>query len=114
MSFSKQLGDRWLPFFRAGYSDGGGALLKRVVSTGIGYASSGRHDYVGVGASWARAPAGSGSDPNRDQYTIEPYYRLQLLKSLQLVPDVQYIRNPAYNPAVGSLWVVGLRMRAAF
>lgn len=108
-SASRSLNERWTPFFRAGYSDGGGALVDRAVSTGVGYKLSGRDDFVGVGAGWARAP---GSD--EDQYTFEAYYRWQPVKHLQIVPDIQYIVNPAYNPAVHSVWVVGLRIRAAF
>ena len=73
-----------------------------------------RRDYVGVGASWGRVPVGSNGVRGRDQTTIEAYYRLQLLKGVQVTPDVQYIRNPTSNPLVDSLWVVGLRMRAAF
>lgn len=108
-SASRTVNDRWLPFFRAGYSDGGGALVDRSVGAGVGYRINERNDYVGVGAAWARAP---GSDEN--QYTFEAYYRLQLLRQVQLVPDVQFIVNPANDPSTSSLWVVGLRLRAAF
>jgi len=50
----------------------------------------------------------------KNQYTFEAYYRLQLLRQVQLVPDVQFIANPANDPSTSSLWVVGLRLRAAF
>jgi len=109
LSASRTVNKRWLPFFRAGYSDGGGALVDRSIGAGIGYQVNERNDYVGFGAAWARSP---GSDEN--QYTFEMYYRLQLLRQVQLVPDVQYIVNPANNPSTNSLWVVGLRLRAAF
>jgi len=108
-SASRSLNERWIPFFRAGYSDGGGAIVDRAVSTGVGYKLSGRDDFVGFGAGWARAPA---SDV--DQYTIETYYRWQPVKHLQIVPDIQYIVNPANSPSISSLWVVGMRLRAAF
>jgi len=108
-SASRSLNERWIPFFRAGYSDGGGAIVDRAISTGVGYKLSGRDDFVGFGAGWARAP---GSDEN--QYTFEAYYRWQPVKHLQIVPDIQYIVNPANSPSTSSLWVVGLRLRAAF
>jgi porin len=107
-SASRTVNDRWLPFFRAGYSDGGGAFVDRSVGAGVGYRINERNDYVGVGAAWARAP---GSDEN--QYTYEAYYRLQLLRQVQLVPDVQFIVNPANDPSTNSLWVIGLRLRVA-
>lgn len=113
VSFSRELGERWLPFFRGGHSDGGGALLEDVVSAGVGYKVNARTDYVGVGASWGRAPVGANGDRGRDQYTFEAYYRLQVLKGVQITPDVQWIRNPAYNTSVDNLWIVGLRLRLA-
>jgi len=38
---------------------------------------------------------------------------VQLLRQVQLVPDVQYIFNPAYSPSTNCLWVIGLRLRVA-
>jgi len=41
---------------------------------------------------------------------IEAYYRLQLGRSLQLSPDLQWIANPGYNRARGPARVMGLRV----
>lgn len=114
LSFSRLLHDRWTPFVRAGYSDGGGAPYERLISAGVGYHLNKRDDFVGFGASWGRPPTESTSGEAKNQYTIEAYYRVQVLPHLQIVPDVQYIRDPAFNASVDSLWVPGLRVRATF
>lgn len=108
-SASRMLNERWNPFFRAGYSDGGGAIVDRAVSAGLGYQLRGSDDFVGFGASWARAPG-----KRENQYTFEAYYRWQPFKHLQIVPDAQYIVNPANSPSTNSLWILGMRLRAAF
>jgi porin len=108
-SASRTLNERWMPFFRAGYSDGGGALVDRAVSAGLGYQLRGSDDFVGFGAGWSRAP---GRDEN--QYSLEAYYRWQPFKHLQVVPDVQYIVNPVNARSTNSLWVLGMKLRAAF
>jgi porin len=101
--------DKWLPFLRGGVADKGVALVKKTLSTGVGYALSERGDYVGVGANWSRA---AGSDI--DQYTVEAYYKWLVAKHLLIVPDVQYIIDPAHNPSKDSLWLVGVKARATF
>jgi porin len=112
-SFSRLFADTWEPFFRAGYSEDGGALWERSVSAGFGYYPGKKGDVLGVGFNWSR-PAedvfGPGLD---DQYTAEIYYRLQVLKVLTVTPDVQLIINPALNPQESSIWVFGLRARLA-
>lgn len=113
LSWSHQFG-KWLPFFRAGYADGGGPPVDRSISAGTGYALNERGDYLGFGASWGRAPAPSTGGDTQNQYTLETYYRLQFLKHLQITPGVQYIGNPAYNQAKDSLWLFSLRVRATF
>ncbi len=80
-----------------------------MVSTGLGYQLRGRDDFVGFGTGWARA-AGT----RENQYSFEADYRWQPFKHLQIVPDVQYIVNPADAPSTSSLWVLGMRLRAAF
>ena len=111
-SFSRELYDRWIPFFRAGYSDGGGAILERSVSLGVGYQVNARNDYFGFGANWGQPPAEATERKNEDQYTFEAYYRLQALPELAITPDVQFIVNPALDPSEGTLWVFGMRVRA--
>jgi len=114
LSFSHLFSDRWMPFVRAGYSDGGGASFERLISTGLGYQLDESDHYVGVGASWGRPPTDTTGGNAVDQYTLEAYYRVQFFHHLQIVPSVQYIIDPAYNQSVDDLWVLSLRARATF
>jgi len=114
LSLSRLLSERWLPFIRAGYSDGGGALYERLISTGVGYQLDAPNHYVGVGASWGRAPTEATGGVAENQYTLEVFYRMQFFQHLQIVPSLQYIIDPAYNPSVQSVWIPSLRVRATF
>jgi porin len=108
-SAAKFINDTWMPFLRAGYSDGGGALLEASVSAGVGYYFEESKDLIGFGLNWGRPPD-SGLD---NQYTAEIFYRLQLAQNLAITPDVQLIFNPVLNPDEDMLWVFGLRARLA-
>ncbi len=113
-SFSRKFDDRWLPFVRAGYSDGGGALMERSVSAGVGYFATTRADVLGFGLNWGRASKqtlGPGLD---DQYTAELFYRLQLFPHMTVTPDLQLLVNPALNPQEDRIWIAGLRARLSF
>ena len=110
----RYIDDRWLPFLRGGFSDDAGAVLEGSVSAGLGYDVIPNRQLLGIGFNWGRPNADLfGPDPD-DQYTVEVFYRLGLTRVLTITPDVQYIVNPALNPAVDSLWVFGLRARFAF
>ncbi len=106
-SISQRYG-AWLPFFRAGYADRGVSLQKKTISTGAGYTLDSKN-FVGVGASWGQA-AGN----NRDQYTLEGYYKWQVFNHILLVPSVQWIRNPSHNQAEDQLWLAALKCRVTF
>jgi porin len=101
--------DKWLPFFRFGYSDGDAALLQTVFSTGIGLRRE-NNDVAGIGISWG-APA---DGTLRNQFTTELFYRFQLTQFLAITPDVQLIVDPALNPTVDVLALFGIRARASF
>jgi porin len=111
-SVSRRFDDRWTPFLRAGYSDGGGAILSRSVSAGLGYKLNDRSDYLGFGANWGRPPSDVTGEEHKDQYTFEAYYRLHVVPQVAITPDVQFVVNPALTPSEDSLWVLGLRLRA--
>ncbi|MHC4939395.1 MAG: carbohydrate porin [Planctomycetota bacterium] len=109
-SATKFLHGRYMPFLRAGWSDGGGALMEATISTGVGIYLEQHRDLFAIAAGWAR-PA----DPAlRDQYTIEIFYRWQLGENLALTPDLQFILDPALNPDDDLLFIFGLRLRLAF
>lgn len=112
LSLSRELYDRWTPFFRAGYSDGGGAILERSVSAGLGYQLNERNDFIGIGANWGRPPADATRGKVEDQYTFEAYYRLHVLPQVAITPDLQFIVSPTLDPSEDRLWIFGLRLRA--
>jgi len=49
-----------------------------------------------------------------DQYTMEVFYRVQLLRVLTLTPDVQILINPALNPDEDLISVFSIRGRLSF
>jgi porin len=114
-SASHLFADRWLPFARFGWSDGGGgAFVEGAASVGAGYYLREKMDLLGLGLNWSRPSHktyGAGLD---DQYTIELFYRLQLLEHLALTPDVQVLVNPAQHPDADVIGVFGVRARLAF
>jgi len=101
--------DKWRPFLRAGYADGGGRPLDRSVSIGTGYDARGGKDLAGIGLNWARAP-----DNSRDQFTMEAFYRYDVNDFLQISPTVQYVANPANDAGTDDIFLMGLRVRVAF
>ena len=115
-SISRSKNERWLPFLRLGYSDGGGGVFyERLLSTGFGYHPASRSDDIlGIGLSWARPSAETYGTSLSDQYTSELYYRYQLTQLVSITPDIQYLVNPALNPDEKNVVVVGLRGRLSF
>lgn len=101
--------DRWLPFFRFGYSDGDAALMQTQFSTGLGLMRENK-DVLGLGLSWGKPSDGT----LREQFTSELFYRIQLTQGLAVTPDVQLIVDPARNPAADVLAFFGVRLRAVF
>ena len=86
--------------------------MKNMVAIGVGwYRPFGkRADGVGLGFSWGE-PFG---DQARNQSGVEAYFRMQLTNEIAITPDIQYIKNPANNPAENSTFVFSVRVRAAF
>jgi len=114
ISWSKSIKNHWIPFIRAGYADDGGAILQKSFSLGFAYEPVLAGNQLGIAYNRGE-PNESTFEPGlRDQSSVELYYRIQLFKELAITPDLQYIKNPALNPAENSLWVFGLRARLAF
>ena len=105
----KFYGDKWLPFFRFGYSDGDAALMQTTFSTGLGLRRR-NNDVAGIGVSFGKPADGT----LRDQFTSECFYRFQLTQFLAVTPDIQLIGNPSLDPSEDVLALFGVRLRAAF
>ncbi|MEM8669366.1 MAG: carbohydrate porin [Planctomycetota bacterium] len=101
--------DKWLPFFRFGYSDGDAALMQTTFATGLGLRRE-NNDVAGIGFNFGKPADGT----LRDQFTSECFYRFQLTQYLAVSPDIQLIVDPALDPSEDVLALFGLRLRAAF
>jgi len=111
-SWQKWINDKWLPFIRGGYTEESGSLLEKSATAGVGYQPVPQRGVVGLGLNWGKPNqvsfAGAG-----DQYTTELFWRYQLTRELAVTPSLQYIKDPALNPAEDDLWAFGLRLRLA-
>jgi len=108
-SATKFIDDKIMPFLRAGYSDGGAAIMKTSVTAGVGFYNPKNSDLLAIGLGWAEPFGGL-----RDQYTVEIFYRLQIAESLALTPDVQLVIDPSLNPNEDLLFFFGFRLRLTF
>ncbi|MGK7913372.1 MAG: carbohydrate porin [Synechococcus sp.] len=104
------LDDKWMPFLRAGYSEGDAALMEHNISLGFGRFFPSNSHLVGTGLSWGK-PAPDGLD---DQFTAEVFYRIQVTPNLAITPSVQLLQNPALNPDRDTIGLLGLRARVNF
>jgi porin len=113
-SYEHAIDDKWLPFVRAGYADDGGTLLQKTFSTGFGYHFSDKTSLLGLGFNWGQPNEDTFGPGLDDQYTVELFSRLQVMRNVQITPDLQYIRNPANNPTEDDIWTIGVRARVIF
>ena len=113
-SFTHSFGEKWMPFVRAGYADGGGTLLQKTVSTGLAYHFGCRESLLGLGLNWGQPNDDTFGPGLDDQFTVELFSRLQVTQTLQVTPDIQWILDPARNPDADQSWVFGLRARVVF
>jgi porin len=114
LSWSRALNEEWMGFIRAGYANDGGSLLETTVSTGLAWQSVSGGNQLGMAFNWGEPNESTWGPGLPSQKTLELFYRIQLFRELAITPDVQYIRDPALNPEVSSMWVLGLRARLAF
>jgi len=98
--------EKYIPFFRAGFSNGKGTntLAEKYVAFGNGFRFK-SHDILNIGFNWAK-PTGL-----RDQYSFEIYYRFNLTEHLAITPDLQWVINPSLNESVNNLIYWGIRGR---
>jgi len=114
ISWSRALSEQWTGFVRGGYAKDGGSLLEKTISTGLAWQTVPGGNQLGVSFNWGEPNESTWGPGVPSQKTLELFYRIQLWKEIAITPDVQYIKDPALNPAVSSMWVWGLRARLAF
>jgi len=111
LSISGEIGERFVPFFRVGDTDGGGgAPAEQHISVGFGKMIR-RDDRISVAVARNKpSRKTNGADLNHE-YVIESSYQLQVSQNLSLLPNLQLIVDPANYPAKSLIWVFSLRIR---
>ena len=111
---SRLFNDVWMPFILGGISDGDASVYKADVVAGVGLGLNTKHraarDLLAFAVGWGRPS----DDTLQDQYTMELFYRFQLVERIAITPSVQYIVNPVANPNKTGVFVLGLRTRLTF
>jgi porin len=109
LSMSWQISEQFLPFVRAGYSDGGASVpAEGALSAGLEYTVC-KDQVWSVGLGWARPSEKTYSMDLRDEFVVETSYRVQVFPSFSLTPDLQLLLQPAQSPAENMVWVLGIR-----
>jgi len=98
--------EKWMLFFRAGWSDGIAPLMNETITGGV-LRRVHKRDLLGLGFNWGDPS----DDMLRDQYSTEVFYRFQFAQNLALTPSLQWLVDPALNPEEDQIFVWGLRMR---
>ncbi len=107
VSANVTIDDVFMPFVRAGWSDGEAPFYNTAVSGGFLYYFPRYRDLFGFAAAW-NDPAIPGLD---DQTTLEAFYRYQFSDNVAITADAQLLLNPALNPYEDQIAVFGLRAR---
>jgi porin len=110
-------------FARTGIANDRINPIRRYYGTGAVYAGmNGEHaDQIGLafavaelGQPYLAAQRADDIALARREYDVELTYRIEVSDWLTLQSDVQYVRNPAMDPTLESVWVFGLRFEAGY
>jgi porin len=61
------------------------------------------NDLLGVGVVWSQPSATTKTIHHDNECALEAFYALQLTPLMKLQPDIQYVVDPAFNPAHNAL-----------
>ena len=110
----QQLGPNghFVPFARYARSSGGITGSRQSVAAGFGIEQpfGQRNDLFGFGFAWGEPKRSR----DRDQYSLETFYRVRVTPLVSVTPDVQVIFDSSTNRNYDTVWVFSLRARAAF
>jgi porin len=112
VSMHQEIGERFIPFLRYGWSDGNTTDVRQLLATGVVIKQPlfQPENLLGIAFAW-----GEPSDQAlRDQYVFEAFYRLQVTPTVQFTPDIQLIFDPSRNPNEDVVAVLGARLRVTF
>jgi porin len=107
VSANVTINDVFMPFVRAGWSDGEAPFYGKALSGGFIYYLPRYRDLMGFAAAW-NDPAVAGLS---DQTTLEAFYRYQFSNNIAITADAQLLLNPSLNPSEDQIAVFGLRAR---
>ncbi len=107
VSANVTINDVFMPFVRAGWSDGEAPIYGKALSGGFIYYFPQYRDLMGFAAAW-NDPAVAGLS---DQTTLEAFYRYQFSNNIAITADAQLLLNPSLNPSEDQIAVFGLRAR---
>ena len=103
------IGENWLPFARAGISDGDGAVVDKSVTIGTLFRPDWFNDLIGFGINWLDPT----NPASQDQTSAELFYRFSLSRDFAISFTAQSIFNPANNPQDAVIGIFGIRVRLA-
>ena len=110
LSFDQELGGGLVPFLRCGFAQDGAAPATVCWSTGAvlnGFLGR-KHDGIGLACTFSDLD-GSGLDGGEGWETmVEFFWRIQVTRTLQVSPDVQWFSSGQTGGVEGS-WIWGLR-----
>ncbi|MBY6196059.1 carbohydrate porin [Vibrio hangzhouensis] len=113
-SWSQFVMPQIMPFVRGGVSEGDVALYDRSLSVGMGYFGLGKPtNNLGVAINWSQTNKDTLQtflNAGEKQVAAELYYNMQFGDHVQITPDIQYIKDPAFS-SESSAWVLGVRAR---
>ena len=104
--------DHWMPFGRLGLDTKTGTAIKEVDTIGLAHTLPfGRKgDLFGAASTWTRGSAAG----SRREEVAEFFYRLKVADSLELSPDIEYLRNPILSTKIDQSVILGLRLKVIF
>ena len=103
----------WMPFLRLGYSDGDSPIYNKSATIGAIRKFHYRSDVAGIAISWGELP----SNPalvSDEQITSEAFWQIQFARNLEITPNIQYLKDPAFNPTHSEVWSAGVRALLTF
>jgi porin len=104
--------DHWMPFLRIGLDTRTGTAIKEDDTAGIAHVLPfGRKgDMFGAASTWTRS---SKPGARREEVT-EFFYRLKVADSLELSPDIEWLRDPTLSTKINESVLLGLRLKVIF
>ena len=104
--------NHWMPFGRLGLDTKTGTAIKEVDTIGLAHTLPfGRKgDLFGAASTWTRAS----KDGSRREELTEFFYRLKVADSLEVSPDIEWLRNPILFTKIDQSVILGLRLKVIF